>query len=447
MSRQLLCSFALLALVLDVPASFANGRPPATVSVHSRPGHPNEIYSGTTFGLLISKDDGCSFRWICEQSIGYGGSFDPHYAVDANGTIYATTYQGLRISRDNGCTFVTATAEAAPGPGKIDGLWVDAIDVPASGNVWVATADSAHPNDIYKSTDQGRTFAPMGLPSNVVWYKSIKVARSDEQRIWVTGYQIAGPNAAQPAAHLYRSNDGAATWTETPLTGVVMAATPTILIDALDPAVGDLMFLRSVAANTGGGDILYRTVDAGTTWTEVLRTTDAIRNVVIRDVTTVLVASATAGLQRSTNMGQTFTPIANSPKTACLAEREDNQLLTCGTNWDPDFLALGRSSDGDQWQKIFRFVELAGPVACPAGTPQYDTCESLMWPSLREQFGVTGPKCGAGDGVFDGPPPDAPQDGGGPKTKGCCETGSNSTPPWLLATFTVGLLLRRRRNA
>ncbi|MBP9088720.1 MAG: exo-alpha-sialidase [Kofleriaceae bacterium] len=414
------------------------------MSVHHRPGHPNEIYSGTTFGLLVSTDDGCSFRWICEQSIGYAGTFDPHYAIAADGTIYATTYQGLRISRDHGCTFVTATADAAPGPGNIDGLWVDAIDVPASGNVWVATADSAHPNDVYKSTDQGRTFAAMGLPSNVVWYKSIKVARTDEQRVWVTGYQIAGPNAAQPAAHLYRSNDGAATWSEIALTGVVMAATPTVLIEAVDPAVGDLLFLRSVAANAGGGDILYRTVDGGTTWTEVLRTTDAIRNVVIRDVNTVLVASATAGLQRSTNMGQTFTPVANSPKTTCLSEREDHQLLTCGTNWDPDFLALGRSSDGEQWQKIFRFVELAGPVACPAGTPQYDTCESLMWPSLREQFGVTGPKCG-GDGVLDGVPPDAPDGGGTPRSKGCCETGSTAPQTWLLAALTVGLLLRRRR--
>lgn len=422
--------------------ALANGRAPATMSVHSRTGHPNEIYSGTTFGLLISRDDGCSFRWVCEQNIGYAGAFDPKYAIDADGTIFATTYQGLRISRDQGCSFVTATEAAPPGPGRIAGLWVDAIAVPASGHVWVATADSAHANDIYKSTDHGETFVPMGLPSAVVWYKSISVARPDEQRVWVTGYQVAG--APQPAAHLYRSDNGGTTWTETPLPGVVMAATPTVLLEAVEPTLGDLLFLRSVAANPGGGDILYRSPDGGTTWTEVLRTSDAMRSVVIRDVTTVLVASAGTGLHRSTDGGQTFTAVANTPKTNCLAERDDHQLLTCATNWDPDFLALGRSTDGAQWQKIFRFVELAGPVQCPAGTPQHDTCDALMWPSLREQFGVTGPRCGA---VVDGAPLDAPQPDTTVPQKGCCDAGSHQAAPWLLALLTLGILSRRRRTA
>ena len=55
-----------------------------------------------TFGLLVSHDDGAGFYWVCEQNIGYEGTFDPKYRIGANGDIYATTFEGLRVSRDGG---------------------------------------------------------------------------------------------------------------------------------------------------------------------------------------------------------------------------------------------------------------------------------------------------------------------------------------------------------
>src|SRR4051812_15404808 len=86
-----------------------NGRPPLTTGVHFRPGDPHSLYVATTFGLLISHDDGCTFRWVCETNIGYGGIFDPLYEVTADGSIFATTFTGLRVSRDGGCSFTTVT--------------------------------------------------------------------------------------------------------------------------------------------------------------------------------------------------------------------------------------------------------------------------------------------------------------------------------------------------
>src|SRR5689334_2335726 len=92
---------ALAALAaLRAPAAHANGRPPVTNGVFFRPGDNDTIFVRTTFGLLVSHDNGCSFRWTCEQNIGYGGMFDPKYAVAADGTLFATTFTGLRISRD-----------------------------------------------------------------------------------------------------------------------------------------------------------------------------------------------------------------------------------------------------------------------------------------------------------------------------------------------------------
>ena len=73
-----------LALVLRFAPAAANGRPPVTNGVYVHPSDPQSILVRTTFGLLVSRDGGCSFRWICEQNVGYGGTYDPHYAIAHN---------------------------------------------------------------------------------------------------------------------------------------------------------------------------------------------------------------------------------------------------------------------------------------------------------------------------------------------------------------------------
>lgn len=67
-------ALAVLALVATSSLAGANGRPPITNGVFMHPGEAETLFVRSTFGLLVSKDDGCSFRWICEQAIGYGGT-------------------------------------------------------------------------------------------------------------------------------------------------------------------------------------------------------------------------------------------------------------------------------------------------------------------------------------------------------------------------------------
>lgn len=417
----------------------ANGRPPASVSVATRPGG-RDVLVATTFGVLLSKDDGCSFQWMCEQSVGYGGTFDPKYAIGPDGTIYATTFEGLRVSRDGGCTFATAT-EGVPAnaPGALDGIWVDAIDLSPSGDVWLATAESGRYNDVYRSRDSGRTFQPMGLHSAAIWWKSVKIARKDPARIYVTGYQIAGtaPGGGQvpPTAHLRRSDDGGASWRPMPLDGVALAATPVIHVLAIDPADPDVLFLRSSAAVPPTGDKLYRSNDGGATFTEVLTLSGPVLDVAVHGER-VLVAAGSGGAYESVRGGP-FVAVAGAPHLACFAERGDGGLLACGSNWEPDFFAAGRSKDGRDWQKVLRFAEMTGPLPCPAGTVQHDTCELTMWPSLREQFGATGPApvCA---------PPDEP-----PVTKaasGCCDGGGGQGASALLAGLGLLTLAARGRS-
>ena len=410
-----------LALVFVASTAFANGRPPQTNGVFFRPGDAQSIYIRTTFGLLISHDDGCSFRWVCEQAVDYGGEFDPKYAIAADGTIFATTFRGLRVSRDGGCTWSTAPV----GSGE---LWVDAIDIAPNGDIWVATAESAAPNNIYRSTDNGMTFTPRGMSSPTVWWKSVKVAPSDSDIIYIAGNQVM----PTPTARLFKMEKGGTQWIEHPLFGeqrdpptMKFGSMPTVIISAIDPKDPNTVFLTSIEANPPKGDRLYRSTDGGVTFTQVFMSNDKIRDVFFAADGNVYLATVGSGTHRSTNRGATFVPVESTPQLACLGQRgADNALVGCGANWEPDFKAVARSADSAQWQKVFRFVDLAGPLACPAGSQVADMCES-RWPALKEMFGSTGP--GVCPAVPDGPPKKPPSHSGS-----CNAGGSSSSFPLVL---------------
>jgi hypothetical protein len=440
-------SLGIVVALLCPAAALANGRPPLTNGVHFRPGDNQALYVATTFGLLVSHDDGCSFRWICEQSIGYDGMFDPKYRIAADGAIFATTFSGLRVSRDGGCSFVTATADQpVSDPGRIADTWIEAIDIGPTGDVWVATADSGKPNNVYRSTDDGRTFEPRGMRSPAIWWKSLAIAPSRAGRIYATGYQVAGTlmdgGPTPPTAHFEISDDDGARWSESPLAGVSFGSTPLVYVVGVDPTHPDVVFMSSSGANLPSGDLLYRSTDGGVTWTEVLATAGPILDLAIGPTANILVATLGGGSFQSFDGGVAFSPMTSSPQLACVGRRADGAIYGCGANWQPDNQALARSGDGTTWEKVFRFIELAGPVECPAGTPQHGTCGG-HWPSLQQQFGATGPAaCNAQPPPAHTPPPK--------QAGGCCD--ARGTPAGelgamgLLAAVCSAATLRRRRR-
>jgi MYXO-CTERM domain-containing protein len=375
----------LLLVLASTALAHANGRPPFTNGVYFQANDNQSIYVRTTFGLLISHDGGCSFRWTCEDSIGYGGTYDPEYAIGSDGSLYATTYTGLRISRDGGCTYAT----------ELTGRYVASIDLGSTGDVWAVTSDGAMPNVVVRSVDGGNTFGSAGMPASSLLWNSVKVAPSDPMTVYVTGYELGS------GAHVYSTVNAGSAWTDEPLAGLAYGQTPVITIAAVDPTNAMNVFAVSVGASPPG-DLLYRSTDGGATFTQVLATTQPIANVVDTDGTNVVVAGGTGGSFRSTDNGATFTALTNAPQLLCLGKRPDGTLVGCGTNFDPDNMAVAATSDMTTWTKVFRFVELDGVVDCPAGTVDHDDCDVQMWPMIAEEFGVTGPSCaGATDVPID----------------------------------------------
>ncbi|HEY0255118.1 MAG TPA: hypothetical protein VGC41_26505, partial [Kofleriaceae bacterium] len=280
-----------LVIVASIAAvastALANGRPPLTNGVKFKAGDPHTMYIATTFGLLVSHDDGCTMNWVCEQNIGYGGEWDPKYAIAPDGTIFATTYTGLRVSHDGGCSFTTATSELAPGsPNRIADIWIDALDVGPTGLVWVGTAESGQPNEVYLSQDNGVSFNALGLMSPTIFWKSLRAAPTNLARAYVSGYEVA-----TPAAHVLRTDNMGGAWTPSPLANVMYGSTPLLLIVAVDPVNADVVYMISQGSYQGSGDRLYRSSDAGMTWADVFDSTGPIKDVVVADSTTVYVTT------------------------------------------------------------------------------------------------------------------------------------------------------------
>ena len=427
-----LAAAAAAALAAAATAA-ANGRFPATVDVHAGAGDDQSIYLASTFGLLLSHDDGQTFRWICEDAIGYGGVFDPGYRVAADGTLFATTYDGLRISRDGGCTWNTAG-------GPIAATWIEAIDLGPDGAVWVTTAQGGMPNDVFVSRDNGDSFTSAGLLDDQIWWKSVVVAPSDAQRIYVTGYSVAQDlpdgGTSVPTVIAERSDDGGETWQVLPLDDVTLGLSPSFLVLAVVPGAPGTVFARSVRAAPPNGDQVYRSVDGGESWEMVLETADALTAFTIRGDGSLIAGTIDDGVRVAADATSPWVRPTQQPVMACATERGDGTLFSCGKNWKPDFFALGRSSDGQTWTEVLRFSEISGPLACPVGTVQRDTCEGKKWPGIAEQFGIEPPDAGL-------PPPDAGHGGGG---KGCCDGGAG-VAGWPLAALGGPLLVRRRKSS
>src|SRR5262245_12927572 len=92
-------SVAVAASVgLAATTAHANGRyPEANQLVVDRGGDPARLVLRTTYGLVQSTDAGKTWRWICEDAIGYSGEWDAPIGIAGDATILAGTPSGISV--------------------------------------------------------------------------------------------------------------------------------------------------------------------------------------------------------------------------------------------------------------------------------------------------------------------------------------------------------------
>ncbi len=413
----LLATLASCSVNFETTSQQSNIQPFDMLQVATHPTNSDVLLATSTFGVLYSKDGGVTVDWICRSTLGYEGTFEPNTAISDSGNLYVTSFEGLKVSTDDGCSWQAAT-------GDIAGLWVEDVTVDTNGAVLAVTAANGSPNIVAKSTD-GLSFTTVSVPDPDAFWRSIRVAKSDPQVIYIGGYKlIDNPPPDQPAVSplIYRSGDGGLTWTAIDTSPFAFGQFPETSIAMISPTDPNLVYVHSPRENGESGSSLYRATD-GVTFELVLTSLDFFSALHFGSNGTILAGTRTDGVKLSSDNGVTWTNASQQPQMGCVSETADGTWIGCGSNFEPDNFAIATSTDGNTWTNGWDFTRIQGPLPC---LTQGQGCDG-EWMTLDVTFN--------GGGEVDVPPPGK---------KGCCDSGEPTT---ILYCLAVGLiLLRRPRN-
>ena len=181
-------------------------------------------------------------------------------------------------------------------------------------------ADVSHGDGVYRSTDRGRTWVHLGL-ADTRHISEIRIHPRDPDRVYVAALGHAfGPNSERG---VYRSTDGGASWERVlyrdDRTGAADLAldtrNPTVLYASLWETHRN--FWELVSGGPGSG--LWRSTDAGTTWTEITANLGIPASATLGKigvaasparsgrVWALVESDAAPGLYRSDDFGETWT--------------------------------------------------------------------------------------------------------------------------------------------
>jgi len=352
---------------LSTTGAAANGRYPASTQVVFS-ADPDLIVVRATYGLLISRDSGATWRWVCESALGVPSVSveDPSVALTANDALFVGLAEGLEVSRDSaggahalGCSFACAAGPlagvsvadlAAVPPRTVLALsstyvWGDAGNASLDTRIWETDDDGAH------WTQRGGAFDP------AVSVTTLDVAPSDPERLYVSGTRGFG---AVRTASLFVSTDGGESWTERPMP-FDGANEVSAFIGAVDPHNADRVYVRS-----SGVSRLFVTSDAGRSFQVPLAFTGPMLGFAIAaDGSRVYAGSPEDGLlvaARGDADGGLAFHQASSIHVQCLASR-GSELWACSD--EASGFSVGVSvDDGARFAPRLLSGDLPSPVAC-----------------------------------------------------------------------------------
>ena len=223
----------------------ANGRIPGATGLAIHPRDERQMLLGLSFGLALTRDGGASWTWMCEQQIeGNGSDVDPSIVMTDDGTlvVLSLTNGGVLVSRNDGCSF-----ERALGPLQ-GNRGVDlTLDPSQPGRVLALMSTIAevldggvprYRNFLAHSLDHGRSWTILAeLPDDML-AETIELAPSDPKRIYVSGTANADPLQGI----VQHSDDGGLTWTRN--TVRLPKGSGSLFISGIHPSDPDRVWFR-----------------------------------------------------------------------------------------------------------------------------------------------------------------------------------------------------------
>jgi len=442
-----------LGAVLITEHARANGALPAVSQLLSDPSAPDHLYLRATFGLLVTRDLGATWDFLCEEGMGYK-DVEPPMAILPGGTILLALPEGVSRGEPSGCDFGRAEG--------IDETVVDLARVPSEPKSAVAVSLSGAVSTLWSSTDEGRSFAPVGEPLDGLIATTVDVAASNAKVVYVSG--LDGTQGV-----LLRSGDRGATFKRFPVPNTTTGRRP--YIAAVDVRDEDTVYVRLVGVQ---GE-LQVTHDGGKSFETLLDTTLAVKGFAISpDGATVLASNDFDGTFRAKTSDYAFERITCGGH-ACLSWSEAG-LFGCGDDMLDGYI-VGRSDDeGASFTRVLDMPCVRGPLACEPTTSIGAAC-SGAWATVSAQLGLR--ECGSreqpapytgcfAEGGGAGDTPDSASGGSGgtasagraaggssgasagnPPSNGSCGCRAGGAPPWRgawwVAAATVWLAHRRSR--
>jgi MYXO-CTERM domain-containing protein len=443
----------VLGALLKAEGALANGALPAVSQLLTDPAAPDHLYLRSTFGLLVTSDGGANWDWLCEEGMGYQ-DLEPPMVILPGGSILLATPDGVSRSDPSGCDFGRAEG--------LDQTVVDLSRIPAEPGSAVAVSLAGAVSTLWISTDEGRSFTPVGEPIQGLLASTVDVAASNPKVIYLSG--LDGTQGV-----LLRSKDRGKTFETFPVPNTTTGRRP--YIAAVSPEDEATVYVRLVGVR---GE-LQVTRDGGKSFTTVLETTIAVKGFALSpDGSTVLASNDFDGTFRAKTSDHAFERIACGGH-ACLSW-SDSGLFGCGDDMVDGYI-VGRSDDlGASFGRVLDMPCVRGPLACDPSTSIGAACP-LAWTTVSEQIRTS--ECGSREvpapytGCFASGAGGAPDTAGGanenggsitagsatsnagnggaagaaPRTGncGCRSAGAGpSTPAWSLALAAAWLVRRRR---
>ena len=302
-----------------------------------------------------------------------------YYQITADGAVIADSVEVTR-SADVGCTWPPASGFSA------GATIADVFADPSDATFVLAIVFGPDGSSIVASHDGGKTFERTALYTTPDLLKGVEISRSTPNLVYATKVTATGNSAT-----LLKSTDRGAHWTETavPATG---QTEPRIL--AVDPIDGSTVYLRLF---TGTMDSIVITTNGGQTFETPLTISGAL-TAFLRAADGTLYAGTLEGRFFVRQPGQSNFVQRSGPHLRCLGQRPGiSRIYACGDMFLDGF-SLGVSDDGGRsFQKVMKFSELLGPLAC---SPVQRAC-AAHWERIQQVLGIGSKEAGSSGGGSD----------------------------------------------
>jgi hypothetical protein len=370
----------------------ANGRFPASSAIVLSPG--DTMLVRATFGLLVSRDRGATFGFVCERAVGFMGIEDPTYVITPSGAFVASTFEGVSVSRDRGCEW-----SFAGGPSKW--IFID-LAMQADGTLWgiksiyekTTDAGIRYDNALFVSHDDAASFTQVsGAIDPSLLLEAVEVAPSDPKRIYVSGLRGEGPDRK---GVLLVSRDEGKKLEEHIVPLISGERAP--FIAAVDPKKADRVYVRT-AGDPSGPSRLLVTDDAGKTFHVAHESKTPLVGFALSPDGAEVVTGGRDGLFFSKTDAFAFEK-KSLIEVQCLAWGDGDTTWAC-SNEKSGFFAAASPDHGAAFPKKIHLDDLKGTLACAETTTVGKLC-TPEWARVRRELGLSEPDAGAPPAV---PPP------------------------------------------